>query len=329
MKAVTLLVLCFLCGFALGQFEGTWTESKRSFGGNLFLCVDQATNIVHGSYSGAGLVSGVVRGNTLIGQWYEAGYSSPHGPFTLTMAANGNSFSGSWSYSNPRSNTTDGTFSWTGNRVGRASPSRLQCLSPSNGGNTAAGKYEGGQAICVKDQVRDQNTGMSAIFARFRGFGTVEGYSYDIGRSTLLSSFAIPADASTDAYRPENNAAVFGPCTGCNTVVPFEQINTARIVIGVSIDDSQYCGHFWEGLYNTLLNAEPICFDRESFLEPRDGACGVGRVQVASAGRLIGAQEGNTAALLVEVQRAFDALNIPALNLVQGNIEDDDDDGQI
>ena len=71
MKSVQLLLLCLVCGYTLAQsFEGTWTSNKRHFGGNTYICVDD--DQLHGSYNGgAGIFSGLIRGNMVQGYWYE------------------------------------------------------------------------------------------------------------------------------------------------------------------------------------------------------------------------------------------------------------------
>merc|ERR1712130_652891 len=296
MKSVQLLLLCLVCGYTLAQsFEGTWNSNKRNFGGNTYICVDD--DQLHGSYNGgAGIFSGLIRGNMVQGYWYEAGYAMPYGTFMLTL--NGNSFSGSWSYSGLASNATS-TVAWTGSRSNGVRPTDAQCLRPSVG-LAATGFFQDGAAICVDGDERDENSRQPASFARFPRFGAVEGYSPDAGRALLLSNYFV-RDANLLAnYRPEGNNAVFGPCTGCNRYLNSTDINTDLIVIGAAINDATFCGYFWTGFYNQRVSDEPICYTRNSFNEPDSGACGRGFVQNTAGGQ----------------QAAFDALpnNLPLLS---------------
>jgi len=326
MKSVQLLLLCLVCGYTLAQsFEGTWTSNKRNFGGNTYICVDD--DQLHGSYNGgAGIFSGLIRGNMVQGYWYEAGYAMPYGTFMLTL--NGNSFSGSWSYSGLASNATS-TVAWTGSRSNGVRPTDAQCLRPSVG-LAATGFFQDGAAICVDGDERDENSRQPASFARFPRFGAVEGYSPDAGRALLLSNYFV-RDANLLAnYRPEGNNAVFGPCTGCNRYLNSTDINTDLIVIGAAINDATFCGYFWTGFYNQRVSDEPICYTRNSFNEPDAGACGRGFVQNTAGGQQA-ANYNLINRLLNDIQAAFDALpnNLPPVIIQQGTFVDDDDDGSV
>merc|ERR1711879_582137 len=99
--ALCLFFVCFLgsCFAAHVQssglaWQGTWTEEKRGFGGNLYICVDRDENVAYGTYSGVGLISGSLKGTQFIGEWYEAGYDRPFGSFSLTLSGTSSQVAG-------------------------------------------------------------------------------------------------------------------------------------------------------------------------------------------------------------------------------------------
>merc|ERR1712137_877755 len=320
MKSVQLLLLCLICGFALASFEGTWSSNKRStVGGATYICIDDDS--LHGTYNGGvGMFSGLVRGNLVQGYWYETGYATPVGTFMLTLSSNGNSFSGSWTYAGGNNTAT---YSWTGTRSGSARPTDAQCLRPSTG-LAASGFYEESSAICIDGTERDENTRQPAAFARFPGFGAVEGYTPDAGRALLLSNYFNRDASLVDNYRPESNNAVFGPCSGCNQYLNSTDINTDLIVVGAAINDATFCGYFWTGFYNQRVSDEPICYTRTSFSNPDDSACARGFVQTAAGGQ-VAANYNLVNRLLDEIQAAFDSLALPPVIIVQGGLDDDDE----
>merc|ERR1719262_46782 len=324
MKSVQLLLLCLVCGYTLAQtFEGTWNTNKRNFGGSTYICVDE--DQLHGSYNGgAGIFSGLIRGNMVQGYWYEAGYAVPYGTFMLTLS--GNSLSGSWSYAGLPSNATT-SVSWTGSRSTSVRPTDAQCLRPSTG-LAATGFYQDGAAICIDGDERDENSQQPASFARFPRFGAVEGYTPDAGRALLLSNYFNRDASLVDNYRPESNNAVFGPCSGCNQYLNSTDINTDLIVVGAAINDATFCGYFWTGFYNQRVSDEPICYTRTSFSNPDDSACARGFVQTAAGGQ-VAANYNLVNRLLDEIQAAFDSLALPPVIIVQGGLEDDDDEGAV
>jgi len=330
MKAVVLLALCFVgtvfaahvqsSGLA---WQGTWSEGKRGFGGNLYICVDLDTNTAHGTYSNMGLISGVLKGTSFVGEWYEAGYDRPFGTFSLTIS--GTSFSGSWSYYSGSSNATDGSFSWTGTRSSGVRPSKEQCLVPAPG-RDISGTYENVEYICYNDNEAFENTNNRAVYGTFVNFGSVGGYSPDNGYSVAMSDFFYTPGEDPDQYRPENNAAVFGPCQPPNCNSPNNNhdsalIHTEKIVIGALVDSATFCGFFWEGFYNDQITDGAICFSRSNLERPSDSACGTfSDLQGDRAADL-----GNTERLLEEIQRVLDALTLPSVVIVPGPFDGDDD----
>merc|ERR1712137_122996 len=291
--AVCLLFVCFLgtCFAAHVQssglaWQGTWTEGKRNFGGNMYICVDIENNVAWGSYSGAGLFSGKLKGADFDGEWYEAGYDRPFGPFSLTLS--GTSFSGSWSYYNNTNADSTETFSWTGSRTSSSRPADNQCITP------------------------------------VKGNSVVGGYTPDAGRTMLMSDF-VYRSGDSGSLRPETTNSVFGPCTDCNgpnTLDDRDNVHTGHIVIGAAIDDATFCGFFWEGFYNDQISDAAICFSRTSLAVPAPHSCGSNAV-IAGARR--DHDLGNTELLLSEIQRALDALTLPQVVIVPGPFDGDDD----
>merc|ERR1711862_66706 len=188
MRACCFVVLFLFTAFVFAQsslpWQGTWSSNKRSsVGGNLYICVDPVLNIAHGAYSGIGLMSGTINNNVFMGTWYEAGYDKPYGQFRLVLS--GSSFSGTWHYAD-----SDETFSWSGSRSSSVRPEADQCLVP--GKAYATGTYEHTEQICLNSRITYQNTNFGSAAASFDGFGNVEGFSPDNGRTLLLSDFYLP-----------------------------------------------------------------------------------------------------------------------------------------
>merc|ERR1712000_721688 len=316
MRACCFVVLFLFTAFVFAQsslpWEGTWSSNKRSsVGGNLYICVDPVLNIAHGAYSGIGLMSGTINNNVFMGTWYEAGYDKPYGQFRLVLS--GSPFSGTWHYAD-----SDDTFSWSGSRSSSVRPEADQCLVP--GKSYAAGTYEHTEQICLNSAIVYQNTGFGSAAASFDGFGNVEGFSPDNGRTLLLSDFYLPLSGNgAYSFRPENNTAVFGPCSGCYQDAGDDEIQTGKIVVGVLIDDATFCGFFWDGLYNYQYGDSAVCFRKTSTKSPDSSVCGWG----AAANAL---QHGHTVEIINEVQAAFDALQFPGVIIQPGEFVDDDDD---
>jgi len=304
-------------------FQGTWSDrtAKRSIsGGVTYICVDHATQTAHGVYNGVGLFSGYLWGNTLTGFWYEAGYDRPFGPFELTIDASGSSFTGTWSYYQAESTTTSASFTWAASKSSGNKPERFECLAPAGSGYTVVGKYETGNYICIDETQPFENTNQDSAWGAFEDFGNVKGFTPDSGISLLLSDFYFPDDDETldDRYRPENQGTPFGPNTEVdddgNSGHKQNDIPTKRIVVGRLIDDSQFCGYFWEGLYNRLVGGGVICLQRTARIIPDLVTCGS---DIVYANELIDRQDTDfTSWLLEEIQNAFDALQLPPVIIV-------------
>lgn len=88
-----------------GDWTGVWEGTFALFGGGTFhitMVFDQVGDHVTGSYDWEdGLIEGDVSGSTLTGMWYEGpSYEPPKdaGAIELTIAADGDSFTGLWKY---------------------------------------------------------------------------------------------------------------------------------------------------------------------------------------------------------------------------------------
>lgn len=306
-------------------WQGTWTENKRSFGGNLYICVDNAHDVAYGSYSGVGLISGLLKDRDFTGEWFEAGYDRPFGTFKLTMGSSNADFTGSWTYYNGSTPSSD-SFSWSGSRTSSVQPDpHTQCVVPARQANPVSGTYENVEAICYNKEERYQGTFHDSVFGSFVNFGVVGGYSPDGGHTVLLSDYVsqLPFGSTSDSYRPENNPTVMGPCSGCNDRNNNHNntyIHTNLVVIGAVVSDAYFCGFFWEGFYNDQISDSAICFERTSFLKPSSSSCGtVGDLNP-------NADLGNTELLLSEIQSALDAITMPPVIIVPGPFDGDDDD---
>eukprot|EP00008_Paramoeba_atlantica_P007343 CAMPEP_0201474846 /NCGR_PEP_ID=MMETSP0151_2-20130828/304_1 /ASSEMBLY_ACC=CAM_ASM_000257 /TAXON_ID=200890 /ORGANISM="Paramoeba atlantica, Strain 621/1 / CCAP 1560/9" /LENGTH=283 /DNA_ID=CAMNT_0047854757 /DNA_START=57 /DNA_END=908 /DNA_ORIENTATION=+ len=139
-----LFVTSLLFGSALSQtFEGEWTDSPASegYGISTFVCVDGAN--FYGFYSQVGVMRATISGNTATGSWYEPGVEKRkyegeyYGPFEITIATDGNSWTGIWSYAN---GTDGGTWDETRiNPTTTDSVTALQCWWP--GDDTVPGTW--------------------------------------------------------------------------------------------------------------------------------------------------------------------------------------------
>jgi len=315
-----LFASCTLAQLYVGNaWQGTWSDSKRGGGGSTYICVDPLTQTAHGTYSGIGLFSGYLWGNTLTGFWYEAGYDRPFGPFQLTIS--GSSFTGSWSYYESDGVVSNSTFSWSGSRSSNVKPEKSECLSPSRGGSAAVGTFESGNYLCHDPNVEFAHTGQQSVWGSFARFGNVGGYTPDNGITFLLSDFYYPDDDELDIgeYRPEGNPTTFGPCTDCvdddgDTGVHLERIPTKRIVVGRFIDDREFCGFFWEGLYNYRVADGAICLQRTNTAKPDRVTCGGDIVYVNA--QIDQIDTGFTSWILSQVQSAFDNLVLPPVVIV-------------
>ena len=322
------VLLCVSLTFAQiysgSAFQGRWTDraAKRNgiSGGSTYICIDHATQTAHGQYNGVGLFSGYLWGNTLTGFWYEAGYDRPFGPFELTIDAAGSSFTGTWSYYQGNSATTSATFTWSASKASADKPERHECLAPAGTGYTAVGKYGSGNFVCLDETQSFENTNQISAWGAFESFGNVKGFSPDSGVTLLLSDFYFPDDDDTldDRYRPENQATPFGPSTVTDddgdSAHHQNDIPTRRIVVGRIIDDSKFCGYFWEGLYNRLVGGGAICLDRTASIAPDLVTCGS---DIVYENELIDRLDTDfTSWILDAVQEALDALALPPVVIV-------------
>jgi len=291
-------------------WQGTWSDGKRSAGGSTYICVDHWTSTAHGSYSGVGLFSGFLQGNTLTGFWWEAGYDRPFGPFELTIS--GTSFSGTWSYYEGVGVAPSGSFSWSGSQSSSVLPDRSQCLAPAQGSD-ASGTYQPGNYICYVPNAPYLNTDQQSAFAAFANFGHVAGYSPDNGITFLLSDFFFPNQTLDERFRPENNQLTsFGPSANYDDdgEINPAMIPTRRIAVGRLVSSDQFCGFFWNGLYNSQVGSAAICLQRTSAKRPDSNTCGAdvsfvnGQIDQFITG-------GLTSFILSQVQDAFNALKLP------------------
>lgn len=86
---------------AVASFSGTWDCIQNGESG-FKMVLTQSGSQVTGKWDDTGwLVKGTVNGNTLNGQFYLPGDSNSTTNFTITMAANGQSFNGTKYFSNP------------------------------------------------------------------------------------------------------------------------------------------------------------------------------------------------------------------------------------
>jgi len=319
---------CSILLFAVAAFaqlnvgdawQGTWSDGKRSGGGSLYICVDPYTATAHGAYSGIGIFSGFLHANTLTGFWWEAGYDRPFGPFELTLT--GTQFTGTWSYFEGEGVAASGSFSWSGSRSSSTKPDRSQCLQPAIG-NDASGSYEPGNFLCYSPNAPYLNTEQDTVSAAFPGFGDVIGYTPDNGISFLLSDFYFPNVTDDNRYRPEGSGNSLGPCTGCfddDGEPPETDIPTRRIVVGRLISNSQFCGYFWEGLYNTQVAAGAICFQRTSAKKPDLLLCGSDVSYInGQIDKFV--SDGITSWILSQVQSVFDNIVLPPVKIIPNNL---------
>merc|ERR1711976_883919 len=323
MKAVVICIVLLHVAVALAQlnvdaWQGTWSDGKRSAGGSTYICVDAQTSTAFGAYSGVGLFSGYLHGNTMTGFWYEAGYDRPFGPFELTIS--GNSFSGTWSYYQGEGMAPEGSFSWGGSKSSSTRPAPELCLAPVKGSN-AGGTYEPGNYLCYTQNLPYSNTNQESTFGSFPNFGDVAGYTPDNGITFLMSDFYFPNKTQQEIYRPENSPSTFGPCTDCfddDGEPPEDEIPTRRIVIGRLVSDRKFCGYFWEGLYNKLIGGGgAVCLERTSRNNPDPLLCGSDVTYInGQIDKRV--SDGLTSFILSKVQSAFDALTLPPVVVVPG-----------
>jgi len=193
-------------------------------------------------------------------------------------------------------------------------------LAPAGNGGGSAGKFETGNYICYEPTIPFENTDQESVWGAFEEFGNVKGYTPDNGVSLLLSDFYFPDDDDTldDRYRPENQQTEFGPATvddDGDTGHHHNDIPTKRIVVGRLVSDSEFCGFFWEGLYNTPIGGGgAICLQRTAKFNPDLVTCGGDIVYVNA--QIDQMETGITSWILQEVQDAFNALRLPEVIIV-------------
>ena len=128
-----------------GSFVGQWTDDDNGgFGRSTYVCVVDGQ--LFGFYSEVGIMRGTVNGNVATGNWYEPGTAQYYedledlaqttGTFTLTLATDLNSWSGSYRY---EGSSTD--FLWTAERLDSNVPSDSQCWYSSQKSNAVPGQW--------------------------------------------------------------------------------------------------------------------------------------------------------------------------------------------
>ena len=119
------------------NWEGAWTDSRNG-NGRFYTCViaSQDGLKVSGVYSEYGYVSGVISedGYSLAGEFYESGADGPTGEFNITISADGNSFSGYYSFSDNLNNR----FDWNEERVDVSDNQAANCWLESTSAVTTA-----------------------------------------------------------------------------------------------------------------------------------------------------------------------------------------------
>jgi len=304
-----------------GNWDGTWSNGKLG-GGNAYICTDRDTNQAHGTYGNIGLFSGALNGNDFAGFWYEAGYERPFGPFKLTIANDGNSFTGSWSYFNGTGVAVNGSTAWSGTKSSATRPNeQLQCLFPAQMGSHVPGVFDESCYICALTPLKWLDSEQSLFVASFEGFSKVQGYSPDSGNSLLLSDFYFQDDEDYSKFKPsnspigvkyENNADNHGSDDD-------DSILTSRIVVGRFVGEGLFCGWFWYGFYSTVVNTVPICFTRTENVAVDPQACAYTQADVKQ--QIHNYDDGNTSQLIQNIQDAFDALALPEfkIDIIQGD----------
>jgi len=121
-------------------WDGAWSDSLESggYGGEFRVCTQHVagTTVLTGVYSEIGYVRGLVSGQSVVGEWWEVGTPRAtlnRGNFTLTLGANGTSFTGTWSYGA----TGVVAGAWNETRLSMTRPSKQQCFA-SQAGATAS-----------------------------------------------------------------------------------------------------------------------------------------------------------------------------------------------
>jgi len=139
-------------------FQGQWnsdygTNNAVGLGAYWYICVNNATNRMQGTYSNIGYVDGTVSTNSqgllqFNGAFYEAGYTGAplaadiddggySGVIQLILSADGSFFNGSWAYG---SNLIPPSGYWAAQTVvNRNPPSQAQCWQAADGLTGAVG----------------------------------------------------------------------------------------------------------------------------------------------------------------------------------------------
>jgi len=319
LSVVLLSVACCVFGqlSAGGNWDGTWSNGKLG-AGNLYICTDRETNTAHGSYGNIGLISGYLLGNTFKGFWYEAGYDKPFGPFTLTIADSGSSFTGSWSYYG--GNTTN---TWSGSKSSGVRPNEhTQCLFPAAQGSIVQGVFDERSYICDHSTVNWLDSEQPLYVASFEGFPKVQGYSPDSGNSLLLSDFYFPDDEDDRSkFNPSNTpiGQAYENVADNHGADDDDSVLTSHIVVGRFVAQDTFCGWFWYGFYSQVINTVPICFGRTENVAIDPQACAYTQSDIKQQAHNY--DDGNTSQLIQNIQDAFDALELPNfyIDVVEGD----------
>lgn len=143
------LVVCSVVCSAQGSFVGQWTDTDEGgYGLSTYVCV--SGNQLFGFYSQVGVMRGSVSGNTATGKWYEPGsglYENNQtlpstGTFSLTLADDGQSWSGTYSYPG-----VSLSLPWNANRIDNLVPSNSQCWFAAEEVDSMAGNWRFGETF--------------------------------------------------------------------------------------------------------------------------------------------------------------------------------------
>jgi hypothetical protein len=173
-----------------GSFVGQWTDDgSGGYGLSTYVCV--SGNKFFGFYSEFGVMRGTVEGNTATGKWYDPGSGNymndettpTTGSFTLTLADDDQSWSGTYSYEG----STE-TFSWEADRIDSTVPTNSQCWLTSQTGDSLEGEWELGATfwyVCDADNGSDRYYGSYSYTNPDNGMVVGTGFSQGIYQDGL------------------------------------------------------------------------------------------------------------------------------------------------